>query len=98
MAKLNTLPCFAATIFIFLITCQSLSARPLNLALTGDNSGHFPAAPSEKDSSQDFHPSELDSNKRIGGNYGRPLFFSMLPKGAVLAPSGPSQRTNGMHN
>ncbi|KAH7841016.1 hypothetical protein Vadar_024546 [Vaccinium darrowii] len=95
MAKPKTLPCFTATIFIFLITCQSLSARPLNLSLPEENSGHSPVTQSEKDSSQNFQPSDL--NKRLGGKFG-PLFSNMLPKGAVVAPSGPSHRTNELNN
>ncbi|XP_058207360.1 uncharacterized protein LOC131320628 [Rhododendron vialii] len=116
MAKPNTLYRLTSTILIFLIISHSSSARPLNglnpsaqlpenLALPGEHRG----GPSEKDSSQQVFPCEMESDQnsgsefapaartRLGGRYG-PLFLSMLPKGSSIPPSGPSKGTNDENN
>ncbi|CAL5407571.1 unnamed protein product [Camellia sinensis] len=111
MAKPNNLyHLTATTALIFLITCQSLSARPLNndlaatepallnLALPGG------VAPPEKESAL---PCDLNSevnfdvgvqaHERLRGRYGA-LFLNMLPKGTTVPNSGPSKGINGDNN
>ncbi|GMP69625.1 hypothetical protein CsSME_00028817 [Camellia sinensis var. sinensis] len=98
MAKPNNLyHLTAATALIFLITCQSLSARPLN-------NGPGGSAPPEKESAL---PCDLDSevsfdvgvpaHERVRGRYG-PLVLTMLPKGTMVPPSGPSKQHNDDNN
>uniref|UniRef100_A0A5B7CCN9 Uncharacterized protein n=1 Tax=Davidia involucrata TaxID=16924 RepID=A0A5B7CCN9_DAVIN len=113
MAKQIKLCHLTATIFFFLIICQSSTARPsngfypnkpLSLALPGDevSASTVPANPSEK---KHVQPCEMGYSKkmgipapkRLGAKYG-PLLLSVLPKGDPIPPSGPSKRINDINN
>ncbi|PSS34418.1 Cytochrome c biosynthesis protein [Actinidia chinensis var. chinensis] len=94
MAKPNTL---LQSLIFLMIACQTLSARPLNLVVFGNEvmqKNEQTLMPTDSGKNFDM---EVYRPKRVGGKYG-PLFLSMLPKGMVVPPSGPSRRTNDMEN